>query len=256
VQSLERGLAVICAFDANTPALTLSDVARRTGLTRAAARRFLLTLADLNYVQSDGRYFRLTPRVLNLGYSFLSSFSLPAVALPYLEKLVAVVEESSEASILDGEDIVYILRIPGPRIVTVAVNVGGRMPAHATSMGRVLLANLDDAALERYVATAELRKFLPNTTTSRVQLREELMRVRQQGYAIIDAELEEGLRAVAVPIHDRSGDVIAAANLSTHAARRSLESLRNELLPALQRAVVDIENDLRSVAVRVESSRA
>jgi IclR family transcriptional regulator, pca regulon regulatory protein len=255
VQSLERGLAVIRAFDAETPALTLSDVARRTGLTRAAARRFLLTLADLTYVQSDGRYFRLTPRVLELGYAYLSSLSLPRVALPYLEQLVAAFEESSEASILDEHEIVYIMRIPGPRIMTVAINVGARMPAHATSMGRVLLAGLDDVALERYLATAKLRKFLPRTTTDPTQLRKELLRVRRQGYAIIDQELEEGLRAVAVPIHDRSGQVIAAANLSTHAARRSLDSLRRELLPALLRTVKQIENDLLGAAL-VESSPA
>src|SRR4051794_23692642 len=144
VQSLERGLAVIRAFDAEAPELTLSDVARRTGMSRAAARRFLLTLADLGYVRTDGRQFSLSPRVLELGYAYLSSLSLPEVAEPHLEALVAEVRESSSMSVLDGGDIVYVARVPVSRIMTVAINVGTRFPAYATSMGRVMLAGLSD----------------------------------------------------------------------------------------------------------------
>ena len=140
VQSLERGLAVIRAFDEHNVELTLSDVARSTGLTRAAARRFLLTLADLGYVRTDGRWFSLSPRVLELGYAYLSSLSLPEVAEPHMERLVAEVHESSSVSVLDGEDIVYVARVPTSRIMTVSINVGTRFPAYATSMGRVLLA--------------------------------------------------------------------------------------------------------------------
>jgi IclR family pca regulon transcriptional regulator len=145
VQSLQRGLAVIRAFDAGHPELTLSEVARLCGLTRAAARRFLLTLADLGYVRTDGRLFSLTPRVLELGYAFLSSLTLPEVAEPHLERLVAEVRESSSLSVLDGDDIVYVARVPTSRIMTVAINVGTRFPAYATSMGRVLLAALPDS---------------------------------------------------------------------------------------------------------------
>src|ERR1044072_7243904 len=144
VQSLEPGLAVIRALDADTPELTLSEVARETGLTRAAARRFLLTLADLGYVRSDGRQFALTARVLELGYAYLSALSLPAIADPHLEALAADVRESSSLSVLDGDDIVYVARVPTSRIMRVAINVGTRFPAYATSMGRVQLAGLSD----------------------------------------------------------------------------------------------------------------
>ena len=149
VQSLERGLAVIRAFDEHNPELTLSDVARSTGLTRAAARRFLLTLADLGYVRTDGRWFSLSPRILELGYAYLSSQSLTEVAEPHLERLVAEVHESSSVSVLDGEDIVYVARVPTSRIMTVSINVGTRFPAYATSMGRVLLAAFERRAARR-----------------------------------------------------------------------------------------------------------
>ena len=157
VQSLARGLSVIGAFGPDTPELSLSDVARATGLTRAAARRFLLTLVDLGHVRQDGKLFRLTPRVLTLGYAYLSSLSLPGIAEPHLEQLVREVHESSSMSVLDGHDIVYVARVPTSRIMTVAINVGTRFPAYATSMGRVLLAGLDAPALEEHLATPRPR---------------------------------------------------------------------------------------------------
>src|SRR4051794_40251140 len=219
VQSLERGLAVIRAFDEHNVELTLSDVARSTGLTRAAARRFLLTLADLGYVRTDGRWFSLSPRVLELGYAYLSSLSLPEVAEPHMERLVAEVHESSSVSVLDGEDIVYVARVPTSRIMTVSINVGTRFPAYATSMGRVLLAGLEEDALEAFLERVELRRLSPRTVKTARALRAELRRVRSQGWALVDQELEEGLRSVAVPIRDRGGRVVAAANVSAHASR-------------------------------------
>src|SRR5262245_14424765 len=202
VQSLERGLAVIRAFDAEHPELTLSDVARATGLTRAAARRFLLTLQDLGYVRTDGRLFALTPRVLELGYAYLSSLSLPEVAEPHLERLAAEVRESSSVSVLDGDDIVYVARVPTSRIMRVAINVGTRFPAYATSMGRVQLAALPGAELDAYLDRVELRPLTANTLIDPAKLRAELDRIRQQGWALVDQELEEGLRSVAAPIRD------------------------------------------------------
>src|SRR6476646_234848 len=166
VQSLERGLAVIRAFDTEHPELTLSDVARATGPTRAAARRFLLTLADLGYVRTDGRLFALSPRVLELGYAYLSSLSLPEVAEPHLEQLVAEVHESSSVSVLDGEDVVYVARVPVSRIMTVAVSVGTRFPAYATSMGRVLLAGLPEDALADYLRTVRIDRLSPRTVAT------------------------------------------------------------------------------------------
>ena len=226
VQSLQRGLEVIRAFDADAPELTLSDVARRTGLSRAAARRFLLTLAELGYVRSDGRHFSLSPRVLELGYAYLSSLSLPEVAEPHLEALVAEVRESSSMSVLDGDDIVYVARVPVSRIMTVSINVGTRFPAYATSMGRVLLSGLADEALDAYLATVELERLSPKTLTSTATLRTELNRVRSQGWAMVDQELEEGLRSLAAPIRDRTGRTVAAVNLSAHASRLSIERAR------------------------------
>jgi IclR family pca regulon transcriptional regulator len=245
VQSLERGLAVIRAFDDHNPELTLSDVARSTGLTRAAARRFLLTLADLGYVRTEGRWFTLSPRILELGYAYLSSQSLTDVAEPHLERLVAEVHESSSVSVLDGEDIVYVARVPTSRIMTVSINVGTRFPAYATSMGRVLLSRMADEELEDYLERVELVPLSPRTVTSRDTLRTELAKVRSQGWALVDQELEEGLRSVAAPIRDRSGKTIAAVNLSAHASRMSIEAARRGLVPPLLATAARIEADLR-----------
>jgi len=244
VQSVERALAIIRAFGPATPALTASEIATTTGLTRAAARRFLLTLVELGYVRSDGRLFSLTPRVLELGYAYLSSLSLPEVAQPLLEQLVRESQESSEGAILDGEEIVYVVRVAGPAIMNATVPIGSRMPAAATALGRALLAGLPDDELDAYLATVTLRRFLPNTIVDREALRAELLRVRAQGYAIVDQELEEGLLAIAVPVRDRSGATVAAINLSTHVARRTREEARELLLPPLRRAAAGIEAGL------------
>jgi IclR family transcriptional regulator, pca regulon regulatory protein len=178
VQSLARGLSVIRAFDSGTPTLTLSDVARRTGLTRAAARRFLLTLADLGYVRFDGRLFSLSPRVLELGYAYLSSLSLPDIAEPHLEWLVGQLGESSSMSVLDDDDVVYVARVPTSRIMTVAINVGTRFPAYATSMGRVLLAGLDQDDLDAYLKRVDLRPLTPSTVADAESLRALVDRAR------------------------------------------------------------------------------
>ena len=245
VQSLERGLAVIRAFGADTPSLTLSEVARATGLTRAATRRFLLTLGDLGYVRTDGRRFELTARVLELGYAFLSSISLPEVAEPHLERLVSEVHESSSVSMLDGDDIVYVARVPTSRIMRVSINVGTRFPAYATSMGRVMLAGLQPEELDALLERTELRRLSARTITDEQKLRAELTRVRRQGWAIVDQELEEGLRSVAAPIRDRGGRVVAAVNLSAHASRTSIEAVKRTLLPPLLDTAGRIEADLR-----------
>ena len=245
VQSLERGLLVIRAFDAEHRVLGLSEVARISGLTRAAARRFLLTLETLGYVTfSEGR-FSLTPRVLELGYAYLSSLTLPEVAQPHMEALVAQVNESSSISVLDDTDIVYVARVPTRRIMSITLSVGTRLPAYATSMGRVLLAALPDAELTELLERTELRPLSSHTITDVVSLRAALDRVRRQGWAAVDQELEEGLRSLAVPIHDASGVVIAALNVSVHASRGSMTSLRREVLPLAQVAARAIEADLR-----------
>ncbi|HEY3955019.1 MAG TPA: IclR family transcriptional regulator C-terminal domain-containing protein [Streptosporangiaceae bacterium] len=246
VQSMARGLAVIKAFDENHQELTLSEVARATGLARAAARRFLLTLAELGYVRTDGRMFALTPRVLELGYAYLSSLSLPQIAEPHLERLVAEVQESASITVLDGTDIVYVARVPTSRIMRVTISIGTRFPAYATSMGRVLLAGLGEAELDARLARISMPPITPRTITDPAALRAELGRVRSQGWALVDQELEEGLRSLAAPILGRSGQVVAAANIATHAARTSAAEAKRSLLPVLLRTTEQIGADLRA----------
>ncbi|MGV9822611.1 IclR family transcriptional regulator domain-containing protein [Nocardia xishanensis] len=244
VQSLGRGLGVIRSFDAEHPRRTLSEVANDTGLTRATARRFLLTLVELGYVRTDGARFWLTPRVLELGYSFLSSLTLPDLAGPHLEALAERVRESTSVSILDGADIVYVARVPVSRIMTVSIDIGTRFPAFATSMGRVLLADLDPDTLEQYLATADLKPITETTISTREQLRDELARVRADGYCVVDQELEEGLRSMAAPIRDHTGTVVAAVNISTQAARYSPREVDDIMIPALLETSAAIELDL------------
>ena len=246
VQSLDRGLSVIRAFDADHPKLSLSEVATATGLSRAAARRFLHTLVHLGYMHSNDGRFSLRPKILELGYAYLSSMTLPEVAMPHLEDLAAQVRESSSVSELDGEDVVYVARVPTKRIMTVAISVGTRFPAYATSMGRVLLAHRDEGWLEEYLKTATFSHLTGHTITDAASLRAELKRIRTRGWALVDQELEEGLRSVAAPIRDGTGAVIASVNVSTHAGRRSLESITAELLPPLLATAGHIERDLAS----------
>jgi IclR family pca regulon transcriptional regulator len=246
VQSLERGLAVIRAFDADHQTMSLSEVAVSTGLSRAAARRFLHTLVRLGYMRNNNGRFALRPKILELGYAYLSSLTLPEVAMPHLEQLVEQVRESSSVSELDGDDVVYIARVPTKRIMALSISVGTRFPAYATSMGRVLLAAQPDDWLDTYLATADIRLLTRHTITEPAALRAELQRIQAQGYALVDQELEEGLRSIAAPIRDADGRVIAAVNVSTHAGRRSLTDAVEELLEPLLATARRIENDLKS----------
>jgi IclR family pca regulon transcriptional regulator len=243
VQSLERGLLVIRALSAPEPQ-ALSEVARTTGLSRAAARRFLLTLERLGYVRQAAGRFSLTPRVLELGYAYLSSLTLPEVAQPHLQRLVEQVQESSSVSVLDGDEVVYVARVPTRRIMSVSISVGTRFPAYATSMGRVLLAGLDDEALEAALGRIDLRELTSGTITAVDRLRAEILGVRRQGYAIVDEELEVGLRSIAAPIRDRTGAVAAAVNLSAQASRTTVTDLKRRLLPPLRATAAAIEADL------------
>lgn len=233
VQSLARGLSVVTAFSAERPAMTLSEVSRATGLTRAAARRFLHTLHQLGYVNVDDRTFSLTPRTLELGYAYLSSTPFWELATSHLEALVDRIHESSSLSVLDGDEIVYVARVPTKRIMTIALSVGTRLPAYATSMGRVLLASLPPAELDEYLSRVKLLALTSRTVTDADTLRSRLDDVREQGWALVDQELEEGVRSVAAPVCDARGHVVGAVNVSGHAARTTLDHLRREFLPAL-----------------------
>jgi IclR family pca regulon transcriptional regulator len=235
VQSLDRGLSVIRCFTRETPSLTLSEIAELTGLTRAAARRFLITLRDLGYVQSDGRMFSLRPRVLELGYSYLSSLPVWDVAKPYLEELADQVRETTSASVLDGPDIVFVARVEARRIMSMTLGVGSRLPAWATAMGRVLLADLPPAALDQYFEQVSLDPFTPRTVTNPKELRKVIEAARDEGYTLVDQEVEEGVRSLAVPIRTPEGKAEAALTVCSHAYRVSVERIMDEFLPLVRR---------------------
>jgi IclR family transcriptional regulator, pca regulon regulatory protein len=239
VQSLERGLSVIRCFDAENARLTLTEVAQRTGLTRATARRLLLTLDDLGYVSSNGRFFSLTPRVLDIGYAYLSSLNIQQIAQPFLEALSERVNESVSVTVLDGSDIIYVARVPTKRIMTISLGLGSRLPAYCTSMGRVLLAELPPAELAAIVP-ARLEPRTEHTITSRAELECVLAEVRRQGWALVDEELEVGLRSLAAPLRDASGRAVAAMNVSTHAGRTTTDEIHQQILPAVLAAARDI----------------
>jgi len=243
VQSLERGLSVIRSFDAENARLTLAEVAQRTGLTRATARRLLLTLEDLGYVSSNGRHFSLTPRVLDIGYAYLSSLNIEQIAQPYLESLSERVNESVSVTVLDGADIIYVARVPTKRIMTISLGLGSRLPAHCTSMGRVLLAELSPAELAAIVPE-RLEPRTEHTITDRASLETELADVRRQGWALVDEELEVGLRSLAAPLRDASDRAVAAMNVSTHAGRTTTDEIHDQILPAVLAAARDIGDAL------------
>lgn len=236
VEALARGLAVMRSFDQGHERLTISEVAQRTQLSRATARRFLLTLQALGYIASDGKYFWLTPKVLSLGHAYLSSTPLPRLLQPVLEQVSEELHESCSASILEDKEIVYIARAATRRVISIGLGVGSRLPAYCTSMGRILLAALDDNLLEAYLTTTPLKPLTPYTLTDPALLKAELERVRVQGYALVDQELELGLRSIAVPVRNSRGRVLAAMNVGVQAGRVGLTEMLERFLPALQRA--------------------
>lgn len=245
VESFARGLSVIRAFGPQSRRMTLTQVADRARLTRAAARRILLTLQTLGYVGVDERRFFLTPRILDLGYSYLSSMPLANFAQPIMEDLVAKVEQSSSAAVLDGNDVVYVLRVPKHSILTgTGISIGARLPAYVSSMGRVLLAALPDEELKRYLANVRFHSYTRSTVHDRRELAKELERCRKQGYALVLDELEEGLCAIAVPIVDAHGRTIAAMNVSRNSGKGAKQDLVTRVLPELKRAATRISSAL------------
>jgi IclR family pca regulon transcriptional regulator len=256
VVSLARGLDIIKAFGASFPdadrpsnmraadALTLSEVAEKTGLARAVVRRFLYTLVELGYVITDGKYFRLTAKILDLGYAYLSSFSLPKVAERFLEEVTVETKESSSASVLDGDEIVYVARVQTRRIMSVSLGIGSRLPAFCTSMGRVLLAHLPADQLEKYLKDAKFQRFTEKTISDPAALRKELSSVFKQGYALVDQELEIGLRSLAVPVFAGGGRNIAAINIGTQAARITKGEVLQQFLPVLRKAAKNLSSCL------------
>lgn len=249
VEALARGLDVIAAFSETHPVMTLSEVAAATDLARPTARRLLLTLEELGFIRQDRTTFQLTPKVLDLGYAYVSSLGIWNVAQPHLADLVKHTGESSSMAQLSGSDIVYIARVAVPKLITLRVEIGTRFPAAVTSQGKVLLAALDDDALVRTLA-------IPSGSSVRItprpvdDLRNELGTVRAQGWALADEELAPGIRSIAAPVRDGSGKVRAAANVTVHAADTSLDELVERHLPFLLRAAARISADWKRMQDR------
>src|SRR6266849_4166860 len=236
VQSFARGLSVIRAFNAERPAMTVSEVAAAAELTRAGARRILLTLAQLGYVTAQGRQFRLTARILDLGFAYLSSMPFWDLAEPIMEELVDEVHESCSASVLEGTDIVYVLRVPTRKIMTISLGPGSRLPAWCTSMGRVLLSGLEDGEVDAVLRRSKIESRTPRTVTDRGELRRIVAEVRLRGWALVNQELEEGLVSISAPIRERSGRILAAMNISGQANRTSPQQMVRRFLPPLRSA--------------------
>jgi IclR family transcriptional regulator, pca regulon regulatory protein len=244
VQSLERGLAVLTAFSASRPRMTLSEAAAATGVTRPTARRMLLTLEHLGYVRSRGRDFELTPKVLEIGYAFLSATDLAGLAQGEMEDLVERTAESCSVSVLDGHEVVYVARVPTKRIMTISLGLGSRLPAYATSMGRVLLSGLPVEEQAALLDASDLQRLTSRTLVDRDELLAEIAVVAERGWSLVDQELEQGVRSISAPLHDRTGAVVAAMNLGTHASRVTLARLRDELLPLLRDSAARVSEDL------------
>lgn len=232
--SLARGLAVVQAFQERKRHLTIAQISHRTEIPRAAVRRCLYTLIKLGYATTDGRTYSLLPKVLTLGHAYLSSTPLAVSAQPYLDRMSEQLHEACNMATLEGDDILYIARsATTQRLISVDLSVGGRLPAYCTSMGRILLAALDDVTLNEYLAHAEFQAKTSRTLHTPGALLECLKKVREQGWCIVDQELEQGLRSIAVPVYDASGQVLAALNVSTHAGRVPRTELEQRFLPIM-----------------------
>jgi len=242
VQSLVKGLTVIKAFNQQRPAMTLSEVANVTGFTRAATRRFLLTLVSEGYAKQEGKIFSLTAKVLDLGFAYLSTLDIWHNAKPLMTALVEQLNESCSAAVLDGFDVVYVARVATTkRIMSVTLNVGSRLPAIATSMGRVLLADMSLPALDNFIDTCLIEQYTEHTITDKSALMSKIAKVKQQGYSLVEQELEIGLTSISVPVHNGAGEVIAALNVSTHMSQTAKQQIFEVILPVLQQCARQVE---------------
>jgi IclR family pca regulon transcriptional regulator len=240
IAGLEKGLAVIEAFDQERPRLSITEVAERTGLTRAAARRYLITLSHLGYLRHEHKQFALTPKVLRLGQSYLHSSRLPRVIQPQLQRLANAFCEACAAGVLDGDEVISVASASSGTVVSATLQPGIRLPAYCTSNGRVLVAARPDVEVDAWLARQALAGLTPHTITHRERLRLELLKTRANGYATVDQELELGLRTIAVPLMNFRGETVAAMNISAHASRMPMEHLVEHCLPALLHAQAEL----------------
>lgn len=239
--TLAKGLALLGCFGKQRPTMTLSEAASAAQLSRATARRILRTLVELGYVTQDGRDFALSPNILKLGFAYLATQSWIERAQPLLKELSERLQESASAAILESDEIIYVVHVPTRRIMSASISVGSRLPAFHTALGRVLLGHLDDAEIWRRLKSQRIEAYTPSTITDLQALFDRVRADREQGFAIVDEELERGLRALAVPVFDRSGQTIGAINLSTHAARTTRNEMRDRFLPALRQVAEQVQ---------------
>ncbi|MCP4989536.1 MAG: helix-turn-helix domain-containing protein [Colwellia sp.] len=241
VQSLVKGLAVIQAFNKDQAKMTLSEVATTTGFSRAASRRFLQTLVAEGYAKQEGKLFSLTAKILNLGFAYLSAQDIWQHGKPLMQQLVEQLNESCSAAVLEGDDVVYVARVATTkRIMSISLNVGTRLPAITTSLGRVLLANLSTCDLDKFLSRCEMKQHTDFTITDPAELLTEIAKVKQQGYSIVEQELELGLTSISVPVNDGMGNVVAALSISTHVSQTNTEQLLTSILPALKSCAAKI----------------
>lgn len=245
VQAFARGLSVIRSFGPDSPSQTLSQVAEAIGLDRAGARRFLLTLENLGYVRREGRSFHLTPRILELGYSYLSTLPLRTIAEPIVRELVQEVKESSSISVLDGSDIVYIVRVPVKKIMTITLSIGSRVPAYCTAMGRILLGGLPQKEMLLILKNSTITRYTRYTITSQAKIAKAIMADRAKGWSMCNQELEEGICSLAVPLTPGDGNVVAAMNITANLSRTTPSEMVSKFLPRLRKAAERINVSLR-----------
>ena len=238
--TLAKGLAVLGCFGKQRPVMTLSQAALAANVSRATARRILRTLAELGYVEQRGREFSLSPNILQLGFAYLATQNWIERAVPLMKDLSERVRESCSAAILQGTEVVYVARVPTRRIMSVGISVGSRLPAFHTAVGRVQLGFLDPSEVWRRLKSLRLEPMTPSTITDLQALFERIRDDHAQGFSIVDEELERGLRAIAVPIVDRQGEVVAALNLSTHSTRVTRNEMRDRFLPELRAVAAQI----------------
>jgi IclR family pca regulon transcriptional regulator len=244
VQSLHRGLRVIRVFDAEHASMTLSEVAGRAGLSRAVTRRLLMTLEYLGYVSRRERQFSLTPRVLELGSSYLSSLTMATLAQPFMEEVARRIDESCSLAVLDELDVVYVQRVAVRKVMTITLGIGARLPAYCTSMGRMLLAGLEREALEGWLRALRPQALTRFTLTDKAQVRTAIDRVRLQDFAYVEQELQEGLCSVAVPVRDDRGRIVAALNSGMPFRVGARAHVMKSVLPVLRAGANDIERAL------------
>jgi IclR family transcriptional regulator, pca regulon regulatory protein len=241
IDGLRKGLEVICAFDDATPKLTQSELAQRLDLSRAAARRYLITLTALGYMASDGRSFWLTPKVMRLGQSFLASSRLPQTVLPVLERLTVTLGESTNLAVIEGSEAVYLCRAIAPRLVSTSLEPGTRIPVYAATAGRMLLSFLPDAELDATLAALKIKQHCSTTETNVKALKKAILTMRKQGYGVTENQFEVGLRGISVPLVDESGRAVAAISVSMSTASMTAAQSVKLCVPAMRDAALTLQ---------------